>query len=65
MGILALGVGFGTPLAIAGVVVHVAGHGIAKALGFYTAIPLLRQDPSAAEAAPRASPGRARRPPPR
>ncbi len=53
MGILALGIGFGTPLAIAGVVVHVAGHGIAKALGFYTAIPLLRQDPGTAERAPR------------
>ncbi|MGC1166420.1 MAG: proton-conducting transporter membrane subunit [Solirubrobacterales bacterium] len=53
MGILALGVGFGTPLAIAGVVVHVAGHGIAKALGFYTTIPLLRQDPSSAKVAPR------------
>jgi hydrogenase-4 component F len=50
MGILALGIGFGTPLAIAGVVLHVAGHGVAKALGFYTAIPLLRQDPAAAEA---------------
>jgi len=49
MGILALGIGFGTPLAIAGVVVHVAGHGVAKALGFYAAIPLLRQDPSAGE----------------
>jgi hydrogenase-4 component F len=48
MGILALGIGFGTPLAIAGVVVHVAGHGIAKALGFYVAIPLLRRDPAAA-----------------
>lgn len=53
MGILALGIGFGTTLAIAGVVLHVAGHGIAKALGFYAAIPLLRQDPSAAVAAPR------------
>jgi hydrogenase-4 component F len=53
MGILALGVGFATPLAIAGVVVHVAGHGIAKALGFYTAIPLLRQDPAGGETAPR------------
>jgi hydrogenase-4 component F len=53
MGILALGVGFGTPLAIAGVVVHIAGHGIAKALGFYTAIPLLRQDPANAKTAPR------------
>jgi hydrogenase-4 component F len=48
MGILALGIGFGTPLAIAGVVVHVVGHGIAKSLGFYTAIPLLRQNPRAA-----------------
>ena len=53
MGILALGIGFGTPLAIAGVVVHIAGHGIAKALGFYTAIPLLRQDPATARLAPR------------
>ncbi len=53
MGILALGIGFGTPLAIAGVVLHIAGHGVAKALGFYTAIPLLRQDPSAAESPPR------------
>jgi len=52
MGILALGIGFGTPLAIAGVVLHVAGHGIAKALGFYAAIPLLRQDPAAAESPP-------------
>jgi len=47
MGILALGIGFGTPLAIAGVVVHLAGHAVAKSLGFYTAIPLLRQDPGA------------------
>ena len=53
MGILALGIGFGTPLAIAGVVLHVAGHGVAKALGFYTAIPLLRQDPGAAVRPPR------------
>jgi len=53
MGILALGIGFGTPLAIAGVVVHVFGHGIAKALGFYTAIPLLRQLPASARKAPR------------
>jgi hydrogenase-4 component F len=53
MGILALGIGFGTPLAIAGVVIHVAGHGIAKSLGFYTAIPLLRQDPASARRAPR------------
>ncbi len=52
MGFLALGIGFGTPLAIAGVVLHVAGHGIAKALGFYTAIALMRQQPAAAGAAP-------------
>lgn len=53
MGVIALGIGFGTPLAIAGVVVHVAGHGLAKALGFYAAIPLFRQDAGAAEKAPR------------
>src|SRR5207342_1412226 len=52
MGILALGIGFGTPLAIAGVVIHVAGHGLAKALGFYAALPLLRVDPAAATRAP-------------
>ncbi len=50
MGVLALGIGFGTPLAIAGVAIHVAGHGLAKALGFYAAIPLLREDPAGAEA---------------
>jgi hydrogenase-4 component F len=49
MGVLALGIGFGTPLAIAGVVVHVAGHALAKALGFYAALPLLRADPDAAQ----------------
>ena len=64
MGILALGIGFGTPLAIAGVVVHVAGHGIAKALGFYTAIPLLRQDPANARSgAAGRRPDKRRRPP--
>jgi hydrogenase-4 component F len=52
MGILALGIGFGTPLAIAGVVIHVAGHALAKALGFYAALPLLRADPAAAWSAP-------------
>lgn len=52
MGVIALGVGFGTPLAIAGVVVHVAGHGLAKALGFYAALPLLRESPDAARRAP-------------
>ncbi|QEC48451.1 hypothetical protein FSW04_13315 [Baekduia soli] len=45
MGVLALGMGFVSPLATAGVVVHVAGHALAKALGFYAAAPLLRADP--------------------
>ena len=40
MGVLALGIAFGTPLALAGVLLHVAGHALAKALGFYAAIPL-------------------------
>lgn len=52
MGVLALGIGFGTPLAIAGVVIHVVAHGLAKALGFYAALPLLRSDPDAARRAP-------------
>ena len=49
MGVLALGIGFGTPLAIAGVILHIAGHGLAKSLGFYVAAPLLRSDPSRSE----------------
>jgi hydrogenase-4 component F len=48
MGVLALGVAVGGTLATAGVLLHVAGHGVAKALGFYAAIPLLRDDPDAA-----------------
>jgi hydrogenase-4 component F len=52
MGVIALGIGFGTPLAIAGVLVHVAGHALAKALGFYAALPLLRADPESASRAP-------------
>ncbi len=52
MGVLALGIGFATPLAIAGVVLHVAGHGLAKALGFYASLPLLRSDRHAATQAP-------------
>jgi hydrogenase-4 component F len=53
MGVLALGIGFATPLAIAGVVLHLAGHALAKALGFYTAMPLLHHQPGAAERPPR------------
>lgn len=48
MGVLALGIGFATPLALAGVVVHLAGHAVAKALGFYAATPLLTHDQRAA-----------------
>jgi hydrogenase-4 component F len=54
MGIIGLGIGFGTPLAIAGVVLHVAGHALAKALGFYSTLPLLRIQPKAANHAPTA-----------
>jgi hydrogenase-4 component F len=52
MGVIALGIGFGSSLAIAGVVLHVAGHALAKALGFYAALSLLRGDPDAATGAP-------------
>jgi hydrogenase-4 component F len=52
MGVIALGIGFGTPLAIAGVVLHVAGHALAKALGFYASLPLVRIDPEAGKRAP-------------
>jgi hydrogenase-4 component F len=48
MGVIALGVGFASPLALVGVIVHVAGHAIAKALGFYAAVPLLAVQPSTA-----------------
>jgi hydrogenase-4 component F len=48
MGVVALGIGFATPLAIAGVVIHVSAHAVAKALGFFAATPLLAVDPRAA-----------------
>jgi hydrogenase-4 component F len=48
MGVIALGIGFGTPLALAGVAVHVVGHALAKALAFYAATPLLGHEPRAA-----------------
>jgi len=53
MGVLAVGIGLATPLATAGVIVHVAGHALAKSLGFYTAGPLLRHVPRAHERAVR------------
>ena len=48
MGVIALGIGFATPLALAGVAVHIVGHAVAKALGFYAATPLLGHEPRAA-----------------
>jgi hydrogenase-4 component F len=47
MGVIALGIGFGTPLALAGVALHITGHAVAKALGFYAATPLLAHEPRA------------------
>src|SRR3954447_576365 len=49
MGVIALGIGFGTPLALAGVAVHIAAHAVAKAVGFYAATPLVQHEPRAAE----------------
>ena len=48
MGVIALGIGFASPLALAGVAVHIVGHAIAKALGFYAATPLIGHEPRAA-----------------
>jgi hydrogenase-4 component F len=48
MGVIALGIGFASPLALAGVALHIAGHAIAKALGFYAATPLVGHEPHAA-----------------
>ena len=48
MGVIALGIGFASPLALAGVAVHIVGHAVAKALGFYAATPLLGHEPRAA-----------------
>ncbi|HVA18980.1 MAG TPA: proton-conducting transporter membrane subunit [Solirubrobacteraceae bacterium] len=48
MGIITVGIAIGTPLALAGVVIHVAGHALSKALGFYAAIPLYQIQPAAA-----------------
>jgi hydrogenase-4 component F len=48
MGVIALGIGFATPLALAGVAIHIVGHAVAKALGFYAATPLIGHEPRAA-----------------
>ncbi len=47
MGVLALGIGFGNALALAGVVLHLGGHAVAKSLGFYAATPLFDLQPPA------------------
>jgi hydrogenase-4 component F len=51
MGVIALGIGFGTPLALAGVAVHITAHAVAKATGFYAATALVEHEPRAAERA--------------
>jgi hydrogenase-4 component F len=51
IGVLTIGLAFATPLAIAGVIVHVVGHALAKALGFYAATPLVAHAPAAANRA--------------
>lgn len=48
MGVIALGIGFGSPLALAGVAVHIAAHAVAKTLGFVVVTPLLAHRPVAA-----------------
>jgi len=48
MGLLAIGISFGSPLALLGVAVHVLGHAAAKALGFYSTIPLYHAQATAA-----------------
>lgn len=48
MGIIAIGLGFADPIATSGVLLHVVGHALAKALGFQVTLPLLRRQPAAA-----------------
>jgi len=43
MGVIALGVGFGTPLAVSGALLHVLNHAAAKALAFFGAGSILRR----------------------
>jgi hydrogenase-4 component F len=53
MGVIVLAIGIDDPMATAGALVHVAGHGVAKALGFAAAVPLLRYQPAAGRRPPR------------
>jgi hydrogenase-4 component F len=48
MGVIAVGLAFASPLAVAGVTVHVVAHAVAKSLGFFLVTPLLAQIPDAA-----------------
>lgn len=48
MGVIAIGIGFANPIATSGVLLHVAGHAVAKALGFQVTMPLFRRQPAAA-----------------
>ncbi len=41
VGVLAVGIGFATPLALAGVILHFTGHALAKSLGFYSSMPAM------------------------
>ncbi len=43
MGVIALGVGFGAPIAVAGALLHVITHGAAKGLAFFGAGSILRR----------------------
>jgi hydrogenase-4 component F len=51
MGVVALGLGFGTPLALAGAGLHIVAHAVAKSLGFVAVTPLLALEPRAADQA--------------
>ena len=53
MGVIALAIGFASPLALAGAIVHVVGHALAKSLAFYAAMPLFGVQPSTASHAAR------------
>ena len=61
MGVIALGIGFGTPLALAGVAVHVAGHALAKRSGSTRPCPCSATTPAPAPTRPAGSPGRSPR----
>src|SRR5690606_35447995 len=45
MGVIGIAIEFGGPLAVAGMLLHVCGHALAKSLGFYASIPLIGRHP--------------------